>query len=54
MLMFGCAKTYTQAMLGRIISGLLSGNLGVLKSFLTEITDDSNRGAGFSYLSVAW
>jgi Major Facilitator Superfamily len=54
MIIFGCAKTYTAALVGRVISGLLSGNLGVLKSFLTEITDESNRGAGFSYMSVAW
>ena len=54
MIIFGCATTYVQALLGRIISGFLSGNLGVLKSFLTEITDDSNRAAGFSYMSVAW
>ena len=54
MIIFGCATNYTNALIGRIISGLLSGNLGVLKSFLTEITDESNRGAGFSYMSVAW
>ena len=54
MLIFGSATNYTYALVGRIFSGLLSGNLGVLKSFLTEITDESNRGAGFSYMSVAW
>lgn len=54
MFIFGSAKTYTQAVLGRIIGGLLNGNIGVLKSFLTEITDDSNRGKGFSYMSIAW
>mmetsp|Transcript_22034 Transcript_22034/g.30258 ORF Transcript_22034/g.30258 Transcript_22034/m.30258 type:complete len:502 (+) Transcript_22034:3-1508(+) len=37
-----------------MISGFLCGNLGVVKSFLTEITDDSNRGKGFSYISIAW
>ena len=54
MLIFGTAKVYWQAVLGRVIGGLLCGNLGVLKSLLTEITDDSNRALGFSYLSVAW
>jgi Major Facilitator Superfamily len=54
MIIFGSAKNYAAALVGRVISGLLSGNLGVLKSFLTEITDESNRGAGFSYMSVAW
>lgn len=43
MAVFGSAKVYWQAVLGRLLSGILSGNLGPLKSFLTEITDDSNR-----------
>lgn len=30
------------------------GNIGVLKSFLTEISDDSNRGKAFASLSLAW
>lgn len=53
MLIFGFSRTYTQAILGRVVSGLLSGNLGVVKSFLNEITDESNRGAGFAYLSLS-
>lgn len=44
MLIFGSAKTYTQAILGRVVGGLLNGNLGVVKSYLTKITDDTNRG----------
>jgi MFS family permease len=51
---FGTATTYSQAIAGRIISGLLCGNLGILKTFLTEITDSSNRGGGFSVLSISW
>jgi MFS family permease len=54
MLMFGLAPTFEVAVLGRFASGILSGNLGVLKSFLSEITDGTNRGKGFSYLNVAW
>ena len=51
---FGFAKNYEQAIIGRMISGFLCGNLGVLKTFLTEITDDTNQGTGFSLLSIAW
>ena len=51
---FGFSATYTQAVIGRAVSGLLNGNVGVMKSFLTEITDDTNRSFGFSLLSVAW
>jgi MFS family permease len=54
MLMFGLAKSYTQAIVGRFLAGLLSGNIGVLKTYVTEITDDSNRATGFSYTSLAW
>lgn len=54
MLVFGSATTYTQAILGRVLGGFLCGNLGVMKSFLTEITDDSNRGKGFAMVSVSW
>jgi MFS family permease len=42
------------AIAARMFSGLLSGNLGVVKSLLTEITDDTNRGPAFSYMSLAW
>jgi MFS family permease len=54
MFVFGTAKTFNQALAGRIISGILCGNLGILKTFLTEITDSSNRGGGFSVLSISW
>ncbi|RYG64140.1 hypothetical protein EON64_14565, partial [archaeon] len=37
-----------------MLGGFLSGNLGVMKSFLTEITDTTNRGKGFAYVSVSW
>lgn len=33
-------------MIGRIVSGLLTGNLAVLKSYVMEITDETNRGKG--------
>jgi len=52
-LVFGFSTSYTQAVLGRVMSGLLSGNLGILKSYLTEITDDTNRSDGFSILQIA-
>ena len=53
MLVFGFSRNYIQAIFGRFISGLLSGNLGVIKSFLTEITDETNRGKGFAYLGLS-
>jgi MFS family permease len=53
MAVFGSAKTYAQAILGRALCGLLSGNLGIIKSFLTEVTDTSNRSKAFSMWSLA-
>lgn len=54
MVVLGISTSYSQAVAGRAISGLLTGNVGILKSFLTEITDDSNRGHGFSLMSLGW
>lgn len=36
------------------MGGLLCGNMGIVKSFLTEITDDTNRSASFYLYSLAW
>jgi len=41
-------------MVGRFVGGLLCGNMGIVKSFLTEITDDTNRSASFYLYSLAW
>jgi hypothetical protein len=54
MLVLGFSKTFLQAILGRALCGFLSGNIGVIKSFLTEITDDTNRGKGFSFMQLGW
>lgn len=54
MLVLGFSKTFFQAIAGRALSGFLSGNIGVIKSFLTEITDDTNRGKGFSFMQLGW
>lgn len=53
MVIFGTAKTYFQAIIGRALCGFLSGNLGIIKSFLTEFTDKTNRSKAFSMWSLA-
>jgi len=53
-LVFGFATSYPQAIAGRVLGGILCGNLGVLKTFLTEISDTTNRGSCFSVLSSSW
>ncbi len=54
MLVFGTAKNFPQAVFGRLMGGLLSGNTGVLKSVISEITDDTNRSKAFSLMSLSW
>lgn len=53
MFVFGTSRRYAQAVSGRLIAGFLSGNLGIIKTYLTEITDDTNRVNGFAYMSLA-
>ncbi|KAJ9059611.1 hypothetical protein DSO57_1000570 [Entomophthora muscae] len=54
MLMFGVSQSLAWAIVSRFMAGLLSGNVGVMKSMVTEITDHTNRAIGFSYLSMAF
>lgn len=54
MLCFGLARQYWQAVAARLLGGVLNGNVGVLKCALTEMTDASNRGAAFAFMSTAW
>lgn len=56
-LVFGTATTYAQAMLARVVGGLLSGNVGVLKSLLAAWTancDAQERAQAFGLLPMAW
>jgi MFS family permease len=54
MLMLAFARSYAAGVAARVLSGLLNGNLGVTKTYLGEITDESNRPAGFSVLGLVW
>jgi hypothetical protein len=51
---FGFSSSVTMAYASRFCFGLLNGNIGVMKSYLTEITDDSNRAKAFSFLPLSW
>ncbi|KAI0233366.1 hypothetical protein L0F63_003221 [Massospora cicadina] len=44
MLAFGISRSLVWALVSRFMAGLLSGNVGVMKSMVTEITDHTNRG----------
>eukprot|EP00467_Chlorarachnion_reptans_P001800 CAMPEP_0114490862 /NCGR_PEP_ID=MMETSP0109-20121206/2679_1 /TAXON_ID=29199 /ORGANISM="Chlorarachnion reptans, Strain CCCM449" /LENGTH=523 /DNA_ID=CAMNT_0001667529 /DNA_START=388 /DNA_END=1959 /DNA_ORIENTATION=+ len=53
-IMLGMSTTLSLAIAARLLNGLLNGNIGIIKSFLAEITDGSNRVRGFSLLSLGW
>jgi hypothetical protein len=36
------------------LHGVLNGNIGVMKSMLAELTDESNMARGFSLIPVIW
>jgi MFS family permease len=36
------------------VQGLLNGNIGMIKVFVAKVTDETNKAAGFSFLSLAW
>jgi MFS family permease len=50
--LFGLSKSLLWAVLTRSISGVLNGNVGVVKTMVGELTDKTNRAKGFSYLPM--
>ncbi|ORY01400.1 MFS general substrate transporter [Basidiobolus meristosporus CBS 931.73] len=52
--MFGLSKSYGWAIFARCVSGLLNGNVGVVKSVIGELTDRTNQAKGFSLVSLMW
>ncbi|KAI9098680.1 major facilitator superfamily domain-containing protein [Phlyctochytrium arcticum] len=54
MALFGISGSYTQAILFRTACGVLNGNVGVAKSVIGEITDDTNRSLAFSLWETAF
>ncbi|KAJ3269530.1 hypothetical protein HDV01_001334 [Terramyces sp. JEL0728] len=54
MLMFGISTSLAFAIVSRTACGLLNGNIGVAKSVLGEITDNTNRAAAFSIIGLTY
>ncbi|KAJ3772308.1 major facilitator superfamily transporter [Lentinula raphanica] len=54
MLLFGLSKTFWTLVISRCLTGLLNGNIGVMKSTIGDLTDSSNRAEGVSMLPVVW
>jgi MFS family permease len=54
MLCFGLSQTFPALVASRSLVGLLNGNVGVLKSMMGEITDDTNAAQGFAFIPIVW
>jgi MFS family permease len=46
-ILFGMSKTFTFALIMRLIHGLLNGNTGIVKTYLAEVTDETNKPKAF-------
>lgn len=51
---FGFSNRFWMIILSRCAQGALNGNIGVVKSTMTEITDASNMAQAFAWLPLAW
>lgn len=54
MVCFGLSRTYLGLVLSRCLVGALNGNLGVIKSMIAELTDETNMAQGYALLPVMW
>lgn len=51
---FGLSTSLPMAVVTRMVNGLANGNLGIAKSYLREITDETNQAKCAGALSLAW
>ncbi|KAF8528737.1 major facilitator superfamily domain-containing protein [Gautieria morchelliformis] len=52
--LFGLSKTFFTLMMSRALSGALNGNIGVMKSMMAEMTDETNQAQTFSFLQLVF
>lgn len=51
---FGFVPNVTWAVVARIVSGLLNGTIGIIKSHTSQITDETNRPTAFALFPVGF
>jgi len=51
---FGLSTTFWGLVLSRSLNGALNGNIGVIKSMMAELTDETNISRAYAYMPVAW
>jgi hypothetical protein len=52
-ILFGLSRSFWALVLSRCLNGVLNGNLGIIKSMIAELTDETNVARGFSLLPMA-
>ncbi|KAH9953799.1 major facilitator superfamily domain-containing protein [Russula dissimulans] len=53
-ILFGLSRTFWSLALSRFLAGALNGNIGVAKSTLAEMTDETNVQQTFSLIPLTW
>ena len=51
---FGLARDYWALVLARCAEGALNGNIGVIKSIMGELTDETNVARAFAWQPLPW
>ncbi|KAF8969121.1 major facilitator superfamily multidrug-resistance, DHA1 sub-family [Flammula alnicola] len=54
MFLFGTSTTFWSLVVTRCFQGIFNGNIGVAKSIIAEITDSSNRGDAYAFVTLIW
>ncbi|KAM6504117.1 member of major facilitator superfamily multidrug-resistance, DHA1 sub-family [Amanita muscaria] len=54
MYLFGLSRTFWALVLSRSLNGALNGNIGVIKSMMAELTDETNISTAYAYMPIAW
>ncbi|BFU24091.1 transporter, major facilitator family protein [Entamoeba histolytica HM-1:IMSS-B] len=53
-ILFGFSFNYYFVVAMRLLNGMLNGTVGIVKAYMGEITDDSNRVQAFSFNGLTW
>lgn len=51
---FGLSRTFTGLVVSRSLSGALNGNIGVIKSIMGEMTDETNIARAIAWFPLSW
>lgn len=52
--LFGFARSFQEALIYRLLSGLINGNIVVSRAYAREISDNTNSSKIFSALGFSW